>query len=76
MENDNDWFGNLIMAYISYWLGSILGGPGSNPYFSFYWFYDWNMWFSLFGVPEFWITTMTGLNLLPADVTNWDREFN
>ena len=68
-ENNNDWFGNLIMSYISYWLGSILAGPG-------YGWYDWNMWFSLFGMPEFWITTMTGLQLLPKDVTNWDKEFN
>ena len=68
-ENDNDWFGNLIMSYISYWLGSILAGPG-------YLWYDWNMWASLFGAPEFWISTMTGLQLIPKDVTNWDREFN
>ena len=68
-ENDNDWFGNLIISYISYWLGSILSGPG-------YFWYDWNMWFSLFGVPQFWIETMTGLALLPMEVTNWNNQFN
>ena len=61
-ENDNDWFGNIFLSYISAWLGNLLAGL--------------IFWTALFGMPDFWITTMTSLQLLPKDVTNWDREFN
>ena len=68
-ENENDWFMNLFMSYISYWLGGLLRGYPLSPY-------DIIMWATLFGNPGFWIDTMTSLEMLPEIVTSWDNEFN
>ena len=61
---DNDWFMNLFNSIIFMYLGAFIGyaipiGPI----------------LVLLGDPEWFYTTMTGLNMLPPDATSWETSF-
>ena len=62
--SDADWFGNFIMAYIFMVLGYILGyGIPIGPLMV------------LLGDPEWFYTTMTGLDMIAPDATSWSTAF-
>ena len=61
---DNDWFGNLIMAWLYYYIIVIVGyaipiGPIMV----------------LLGTPSWLYDFMAGFNLLPPDATSWETAF-
>ena len=76
-DNENDWAANFFLSYISYWIGCWVDGPGTGfgyiNHFYFYW--DLNFWYCLFGYPTIWFDVMRGLDLLPADVKSLDTTF-
>ena len=59
--NENDWLGNLLMA----WIVSIIGGIISPI--------GWLM--VLFGTPEWWYETVVGFEMFPPEFTDYDDTF-
>ena len=72
-RSDETWASNFFLAWISYIIGAWIQGPwvGFGYTGREYFYLDFNFWYSLAGVPNLFVDTMSGLDLIPTDANAW-----